>query len=226
MAYRAASRIRPSECPDPPVCDLPTLAPGPTPVRAGCRGRIHRRTPGASWSGQSTLHCVKNGTYWQGPPAFASDVTLAFPGRNPRRCGSLASFKMRAWQLGLSNDARKCAPFERIVKRNRNRNRRAFDPSLHDAVASTLADHDESVPFENPANLVRRKDAKPTQQGPQLASQRFRCGNAVQLQMGLRSRRIAKVLLLNSLWPLRSKSLGWQCRVRGTETQTHRLLAQ
>ncbi len=52
-ACQAASRTRPSECPAPPVCDLPRSAPGPTPARGGFRGRIRRRTPGASWSGRS-----------------------------------------------------------------------------------------------------------------------------------------------------------------------------
>jgi hypothetical protein len=69
-ACRAASRIRPSECPGPPLCDLPRLAPGPTPGRAGCRGRIRRRTPEASSERSINLHCAKNGTYWQGPPAL------------------------------------------------------------------------------------------------------------------------------------------------------------
>ncbi len=54
-ACQAASRTRPSECPAPPVCDLPRSAPGPTPARGGFRGRIRRRTPGASWSDQSIL---------------------------------------------------------------------------------------------------------------------------------------------------------------------------
>jgi hypothetical protein len=54
------------------------------------------------------------------------------------------------------------------VKRNRYGKRRAFHPFLHDAVASALADRDEAIPFENPADFVPRKDAKPTQQVPQL----------------------------------------------------------
>src|ERR1017187_7398095 len=52
-ACRAATRIRPSECPGRPACDPPRIAPGSTPARAGCRGRIPRRRPGASWNGRS-----------------------------------------------------------------------------------------------------------------------------------------------------------------------------
>src|ERR1039458_9924206 len=52
-ACRAANRIRPSECPGRPACDPARIAPGSTPVRAGCRERFHRRTPGASWNGRS-----------------------------------------------------------------------------------------------------------------------------------------------------------------------------
>src|ERR1035437_2075176 len=47
------TEIRPSECPGRPACDPARIAPGSTPVRAGCRERFHRRTPGASWNGRS-----------------------------------------------------------------------------------------------------------------------------------------------------------------------------
>jgi hypothetical protein len=73
---------------------------------------------------------------------------------------------MSARKLGLSDDARERAPFQRIVKGNGYRDCCLFYPFLHDPVAATLANRDESVPFENPTNLVTRKDAKPTQPGP------------------------------------------------------------
>jgi hypothetical protein len=65
-----------------------------------------------------------------------------------------AGFKMLARQLRLSDDALECSSHERIVERHGNRDRRVSDPLLHDPVASALANRDESVPFENPANLV------------------------------------------------------------------------
>jgi hypothetical protein len=75
---------------------------------------------------------------------------------------------MRARQLGLSYDACEGSPFERIMKRDGDRDRCVFDPFLHDPVAPALADRYESVPFEYPANLVPRKDAELTQQEPRL----------------------------------------------------------
>jgi hypothetical protein len=40
------------------------------------------------------------------------------------------------------------------VERNRNRDRGILDLFLHDPMASPLADRDESIPLEDPANLV------------------------------------------------------------------------
>ena len=60
-------------------------------------------------------------------------------------------------------------PLERILERNRDRDRSVSGPLLHNAVATSLPDCDESVMFEKLADLVPGKDAQPTQQEPRLA---------------------------------------------------------
>ena len=62
-------------------------------------------------------------------------------------------FEQGLGQPRLTNDAEEGAPPHRVMKWDRDRDRRAFSPLLHDPVAATLADGDESVQFENLTNL-------------------------------------------------------------------------
>ncbi len=65
----------------------------------------------------------------------------------------LFAFKQRFGETRLADNALECAAPEGIVERNRDGDRGPFRLELHDAMASTLADCDKSVLFENPANL-------------------------------------------------------------------------
>src|ERR1035438_8965477 len=64
-----------------------------------------------------------------------------------------------------------------------------FQSLLHDLVTTALTDCDESVLFENPANLRARKNPKPTQPVPRFALRTLHCGIAGRFRKGLRSQR-------------------------------------
>lgn len=68
--------------------------------------------------------------------------------------GSL--FEKRPRQPGLSDYARKRTGSDGIVKRNWYRDARALCPLLHDPVTAALADREESILFENLADLQTR----------------------------------------------------------------------
>jgi len=149
MGINPAGPLRPAEC----LCPAAEL---------GCRRSSEKKHRGRAPVVQSALRWTSS----RHPGICLAAIT------------SLASFEMGARQLRLSDDARKCAPLQRIVKGNRNRNRRAFEPFLHDTVASAQADRDESVPFENPANLAPRKDAKLPNRDLNLRDENFAAGTA------------------------------------------------
>ena len=91
----------------------------------------------------------------------------------------------------MPNNAQKRAARGLIVEGYRNGYRRRLQTLLHDPMAASLADCDESVLFENPANLRARKDPKSTQPEPQPGSRKLRCENAGRPQTGRRFRRTA-----------------------------------
>lgn len=90
-----------------------------------------------------------------------------------------------------------------IVKRNRNRDGRALCPLLHDAVTAALADREETMLFENLADLQARKNLKPTQPGPRPESQARHRGTAASPRTGPLFRKTASVLRPGSPGPLR-----------------------
>jgi hypothetical protein len=89
----------------------------------------------------------------------------------------LFSLKQRSREFRLPNDAQQRAAWGLIVKRNGNGCRCRLQTLLHDPMAASLANCDESVLFENPTNLRARKNSEFTQSEPQPESRRLHCGS-------------------------------------------------
>ena len=70
----------------------------------------------------------------------------------------LFSLKQRSREFRLPNNTQKRAARGLIVKGYRNGYRRRLQTLLHDPMAASLADCDESVLFQNPTDLRSRKE--------------------------------------------------------------------
>lgn len=64
------------------------------------------------------------------------------------------TFEEASGETGLANDTQERADLELVVVRNRHRDRRALDSSLHDDVTAAPPDLDETLRLQNPADLT------------------------------------------------------------------------
>ena len=124
------------------------------------------------------------------PPARRPDGTETLPYALIVSSSDSGRFEQGFGQFRLANNAEQRTSPHWIVKRDRDRQRCAFHPLLHDPVTGTLADCNESALFENLTNLRARKDSKPTQPEPRPASRTLRSGSAGRPRKRQPSRRI------------------------------------
>ena len=118
------------------------------------------------------------------PPALPHDG-------EQRRMTLNFGLKQRSREFRLPHDAPQCAATEGNVKGNGNGYSRCLQPPLHDPVTTALAHGNESILFENTANLQAGKNPELTQLEPQPALRRPRCENAGRLPRVKRFRKTA-----------------------------------
>ena len=112
----------------------------------------------------------------------------------------IESAKFLYCQAALTNDRTQCASAEFGMIRHRNGNGTTRDRPLHDHVASTLAQHLESMAFQHPAYFLPRQHRQFRQPVPPSRKYRTRWPSAGALPHWKRIQRTIPPLPSDSLW--------------------------